>query len=711
MCGSSFVARVRSAGLAILTLILITPTLALAQSPWERAANNLATTFTGPLARSLALVFLGLAAAGFLSAFVAFYLVHGRTGPDRRLALSVFRAAELALSKLVVLAALCRPAAEHEGAPRAHDPGGDVDRADAEGRRLFQRLRAEFRPLSPEEKRLERIEVARPQVAALLALEPQQFAADHVFRLGAFYFDRFIVPFLMDCARSGRAVDWVPGKRLFGTLQAKPDMEFERSWLDYCELYNAPAEEQVAWFAANVPAEHDALRNLVRSHRGFERVKLTNLTEEQAATFAVRRHLFSGVDIQVALSCHYPFGDATSHAIGYVGSISEQDLQRIDRSNYAGTSHIGKTGIERAYEDRLHGQVGYRQLVVNAQGRVLDVAGVGGVRGAGDTGGFESKSPSPGENLVLSLDMKLQLAAQEALADTRGAVVAIDPRNGDVLALVSTPAFDPNRFAAGMSRRDFVALNTDPDKPLFNRALAGTYPPGSTVKPFIALTALQHEAVAPEHEIYCPGEWRLPGQTHRYREGRGGVHGNVDLHVAIVRSCDVYFYQLAVAVGIDHLSGGLAAFGFGAPTGLDISGEQMTLIHDGPTYAEPHDALMIRADQLNPSRLYSRDDPYFAETVAMARADGVELEKENRVVRDGNKVRVYMTSVAPNFGLTEFRVKQGDEVTLVVTNLDTIEDVSHGFALVNHGINFEIHPQQTSSVTLIADKPGVHWLY
>ena len=324
------------------------------------------------------------------------------------------------------------------------------------------------------------------------------------------------------------------------------------------------------------PAEHDELRKLIRSHRGFERVKLTNLTEEQAATFAVRRHLFSGVDIQEALSRYYPFGDATAHAIGYVSSISDTDLQRIDRGNYAGTSHIGKTGIERAYEDRLHGQVGYRQLVVNAQGRVIE--GAGGVRGAGDTGEFESKAPLPGENLVLSLDMKLQLAAQEALGESRGAVVAIDPRNGDVLALVSTPSFDPNRFAAGLSRRDYVALQTDPDKPLFNRALAGTYPPGSTVKPFIALAALQHEAVAPEHEIYCPGEWRLPGQTHRYREGRGGVHGNVGLHEAIVRSCDVYFYQLAVAMGIDNLSSGLTAFGFGSPTGLDISGEQSGIV-------------------------------------------------------------------------------------------------------------------------------------
>ena len=203
--------------------------------------------------------------------------------------------------------------------------------------------------------------------------------------------------------------------------------------------------------------------------------------------------------------------------------------------------------------------------------------------------------PVPGENVVLSLDMKLQLAAQEALQDLRGAVVAIDPSNGDVLALVSTPAFDPNRFAAGLSRADYVALTADIDKPLFNRALGGVYPPGSTVKPFIALTALQHEAVAPEHEIYCPGEWRLPGQTHRYREGRGGVHGKVDLHVAIVRSCDVYFYQLATAMGIQNIADGLTAFGFGAPTGLDISGEQSGIV---PSPAWKKNNFSRREDQV-----------------------------------------------------------------------------------------------------------------
>jgi penicillin-binding protein 2 len=327
------------------------------------------------------------------------------------------------------------------------------------------------------------------------------------------------------------------------------------------------------------PSEHKSLRDLVRSHRGFERVKLSNLSEEQAATFAVRRHRFPGVDIQEALSRHYPFGEASAHAIGYVGSISLQDLQRIDRSDYAATSHIGKAGIERSYEGTLHGHVGYRHQVVNAQGRVLFDPSVQNEANEAEIAGMpKAKQPVPGNNIYLSIDMRLQLAAQAALGEARGAVVAIDPRNGDVLALVSTPAFDPNRFAEGLSRQDFVALNTDPDRPLFNRALAGTYPPGSTVKPFIALAALEHETIAPEKELYCPGEYHLPGQTHKYREGRGGVHGSTNLHEAIVRSCDVYFYQLAIDIGINDLSAALKRFGLGATTGLDINGEQSGVI-------------------------------------------------------------------------------------------------------------------------------------
>jgi penicillin-binding protein 2 len=326
------------------------------------------------------------------------------------------------------------------------------------------------------------------------------------------------------------------------------------------------------------PTEHNTLVDLVRSHRGFERVNLSNLDEEQAARFAVRRHLFSGVDIQEALTRFYPFGEATAHAVGYVGSISKADLERIDRPNYAGTQHIGKSGVERAYEDALHGTVGYRQVIVNATGRVLFDPAEAGPYASQGVAGVETKWPEPGENLVLSLDMQLQDATMKAMQEARGAAVVIDPNNGDVLALVSTPSFDPNRFATGLSRQDYIALQNDIDKPLFNRALAGTYPPGSTMKPFLALAALQHEALDPGKTMYCPGHFRLPGQTHRYRDWKPEGHGNVTMHQAIVLSCDVYFYQLALALGIDNIALGMREFGFGALVGLDIAGENVGVV-------------------------------------------------------------------------------------------------------------------------------------
>jgi penicillin-binding protein 2 len=328
------------------------------------------------------------------------------------------------------------------------------------------------------------------------------------------------------------------------------------------------------------PADHPVLVDLVRSHRRFERVTLGNLTEIEAARFAVRRHLLQGIDIQEALVRYYPFGEAAAHAVGYVGSISTTDLEQIDRANYAATSQIGKTGVERSYESTLHGKAGYRQQVVNAQGRVLldPATDSTAVDDSAPAGGLETRWPEPGNHVVLSLDMRLQIAAREAMGDLRGAVIAIDPRNGDVLALLSTPSFDPNLFTAGISAAQFLELNTSIDRPLFSRALGGRYPPGSTVKPFIALAGLYHEATVPEEEHYCPGFFRLPGSTHRYRDWRPQGHGDVDLRKAIVQSCDVYFYRLAVALEIDAIEQFLKGFGFGSRTGLDIFGEDPGIV-------------------------------------------------------------------------------------------------------------------------------------
>lgn len=330
--------------------------------------------------------------------------------------------------------------------------------------------------------------------------------------------------------------------------------------------------------AANFIQNDDRARieQLIKTQRRFEPVTLRyRVDEEDAYRFSVRSHRFPGVEIRPRLSRHYPFGAPTAHALGYVGSISARDLERIDRTDYAGTAQIGKAGIEHQYEYQLHGSVGYRQQVVNARGRILQgPTAAFSESGPTTSGNVDARLPAPGSNLILGLDIRLQLAAYEALGDFRGAAVGIDPNTGDVLFLVSTPAFDPNLFAGGISTAAYRELNQDPDHPLFNRALAGSYPPGSTVKPFFGLAALVNNSIDPERRAMCPGFFTLPGNEHRYRDWKPAGHGLMNLQEAIVQSCDVYFYQLALALGIDTMHSFLGEFGFGAPTGIDMRGEK-----------------------------------------------------------------------------------------------------------------------------------------
>jgi penicillin-binding protein 2 len=301
----------------------------------------------------------------------------------------------------------------------------------------------------------------------------------------------------------------------------------------------------------------ERLRNQRRRFDGIPiRVKLS---EEELARFAVNSHRFPGVDIRANLLRHYPLEGRTAHVLGYVGRINERDLQRIDNSRYSGTSHIGKNGVEKAYEDLLHGQVGMQQVEVNAKGRVLTV--------------LESQPPEPGNDLHLFLDVDLQQEATEAMGDYNGAVVAIDPSNGGVLALVSKPSYDPNQFVLGISPTAYHDLQGSPDKPLFNRALRGQYPPGSTVKPFIGLIGLETGAVGHEHTQYCPGFYQLPGNEHKYRDWKKWGHGKVNMRTSIVQSCDVYFYDLARTLGVDRLHESLANFGFGRRSAVDLTGE------------------------------------------------------------------------------------------------------------------------------------------
>jgi penicillin-binding protein 2 len=322
-----------------------------------------------------------------------------------------------------------------------------------------------------------------------------------------------------------------------------------------------------------IPAEEiDAVRKLVLSRRGFEGVPIRlRLTEEEIARFAVHRHQFPGVDIRTRSTRSYPHGELAVHALGYVGAISERDLERIDRSAYSGTSLIGKLGVEAARETDLHGTNGFREVLVNAQGRSVEPRGAFRPE-------LRSRAPKAGKDLITSIDLPAQQAAEKALEGRRGAVVAIDPTSGDVLVLASRPGFDPSLFGRGITRAEYAALSQSIDRPLFNRAIRGTYPPGSTVKPVIAMAGLAY-GVIHEHETkYCPGVYHLPNSRRIAREGRGGVHGAVDIEVAIAKSCDVYFYDLANDLGVDRLHDFLAPFGFGTPTGIDIAGESSGIL-------------------------------------------------------------------------------------------------------------------------------------
>ena len=300
--------------------------------------------------------------------------------------------------------------------------------------------------------------------------------------------------------------------------------------------------------------------------RPYEAVPLRfRLTEEERARLAVNRYRLPGVVVDAQLLRHYPHGELFSHALGYVGRINEREALILDETEYRGSFHVGKVGVEKYYEDILHGKVGYQNVESNAHGRVLRV--------------LERHAPMPGADLTLHLDIRVQQAAVDALGDRRGAVVAIDPRTGGVLALVSTPGFDTNLFVNGISSANYSALRDSLDVPLFNRAIQGQYPPGSTVKPIMGMAGLESGLVTPETTVPDPGWYRLPGDSRRYRDWilriRGTGHApRVDLKMAIAESCDVYFYDLARRLTIDRMYDYLHPYGFGDRTGVDTTSER-----------------------------------------------------------------------------------------------------------------------------------------
>ncbi|MBP5090180.1 penicillin-binding protein 2, partial [Pseudomonas chlororaphis] len=317
----------------------------------------------------------------------------------------------------------------------------------------------------------------------------------------------------------------------------------------------------------HLPAEDRVLfdKALKQSRHPFVPVTLFyELTEEQIAVLAVNEYRLPGLEVEAQFVRHYPMGAHFAHSIGYVGRINEKEAKTLDSVEYRGTQSIGKTGIERFYESELHGHVGYEEVETNAQGRVMRV--------------LKHTDPVPGKNIVLSLDVKLQEAAEAALGDRRGSVVALDPQTGEVLAMVSKPSFDPNLFVTGISFKEYSALRDSIDRPLFNRVLRGLYAPGSTIKPEVAIAGLDSGVVNASTRVFDPGYYQLPDVDHKYRNWNHSGDGWVDLDAAIMRSNDTYFYDLAHKLGIDRMHDYLAMFGLGEKVSLDMFEESPGLM-------------------------------------------------------------------------------------------------------------------------------------
>ena len=317
------------------------------------------------------------------------------------------------------------------------------------------------------------------------------------------------------------------------------------------------------------PKDRKRFKKLLAESRNFESLPIrSRLTDVEVARFAAQSYRFPGIEIKARLFREYPFREQTSHLIGYIGRINESEIKQLEANestaNYRGSDYIGKTGIEQSYENELHGTTGIEQVEVDAGAR--------GVRVLSRT------PPLSGNSLILSLDAKLQEVAETSFGNFRGALVALDPSNGEILAFVSKPGYDPNLFIDGIDEQSWSELNNSPDVPLNNRALRGQYPPGSTVKPFMALAGLYYNKRSPSYSIRDPCYFMLPGSTHRYRDWKVDGHGTVDIFKSVVVSCDTYYYGLATELGIDNIHSYLSQFGFGKKTGIDMQGEVSGLL-------------------------------------------------------------------------------------------------------------------------------------
>ena len=421
----------------------------------------------------------------------------------------------------------------------------------------------------------------------------------------------------------------------------------------------------------------------------FEAIPLRfHLRDEEVARFSVNRHRFPGVDIAAGLSRHYPHGSLAVHALGYVGRIDEKALQELDSSDYRGTSHIGKIGIEKTYESMLHGKVGLQHVETTAQGRVIRV--------------LSRTPPVSGRNLYLTIDSRVQAAAEKAFSGYTGSAIAIDPNNGDILAFVSQPTYNPNAFVNGIEFDDYAALRDNDKQPLFNRAMRGQYPPGSTIKPFVGLAGLEEGIITRHSSTYCPGFYSLPGNTRKFRDWKRTGHGTVDLHKSIVQSCDVYYYDLALSLGIDRIHDCLKNFGFGQASGIDIQGELSGLL---------------------PSRTWKRarrDQPWFpGETLITGIGQGfflvtpIQLATATAALANGGRLLqpniVYAEQEANSDDLLPHQPRIRDTITII--EQQHWDDIVEAMTDVVHSARGTARRIGEDSPWMIAGKTGTAQVY
>jgi penicillin-binding protein 2 len=426
-------------------------------------------------------------------------------------------------------------------------------------------------------------------------------------------------------------------------------------------------------------ADFPSLKKDIRSRRIFEAVPVKlQLTEEELARFAARRYQFPGVEIRPRLTRYYPLGPSSVHAIGYVGAISEEDEKTLDLNEYAGTTLSGKSGVERAYEKELHGRAGVQQLLVNAQGRTVERIGKDAVK-------LDRREPVAGNDLFLTIDLRVQQAAEEALRGQRAAAVAIDPTNGDVIAFVSTPAFDPNLFARGLSRPQYLALTEDPDRPMYDRALRGVYPPGSTVKPLFAIAALEAGVVTPQDTRYCRGTWYAQGYGRVKRDWKPGGHGTVDMRRALATSCDIYFFDIARLMGIDRMASVVSKFGLGAATGIDIEGERLGIVPSTEwkkrAYKKPEFQVWFPGDTINVGIGQGQmlvTPLQLANAIAGLAAKGQRYKP--RLVRAVRDVQTGKVSEVPPVSLPTVKVADPGEWDIAQGGMFDVVNAPHGTA-------------------------------